>query len=196
MPMAVLSNFLIYCVINAFTPGPGNILALNTVTNYGYKKGKPLFFGIFAGYYVVQILCAIFVYGVNSLLPNVMGVMKYIGAAYILWLAIHIVFSKPSTENAEQSASFLKGFMLQFVNVKIYMFGVTALPGQPPGRKAQRSTSGTAGTTVPEIQLRPPDGLPWAQPVGQRCDHAESGWEDFSALCGQHRLQGTAGVSG
>ncbi len=43
MPIAVLSNFLIYCVANAFTPGPGNILALNTVTNYGYKKGKPLF---------------------------------------------------------------------------------------------------------------------------------------------------------
>ena len=129
MPMAVLSNFLIYCVINAFTPGPGNILALNTVTNYGYKKGKPLFFGIFAGYYVVQILCAIFVYGVNSLLPNVMEVMKYIGAAYILWLAIHIAFSKKTSENTEQSASFLKGFMLQFVNVKIYMFGVTALTG-------------------------------------------------------------------
>ena len=34
MPKVVLSNFLIYCVINAFTPGPGNILALNTVTNY------------------------------------------------------------------------------------------------------------------------------------------------------------------
>lgn len=88
---------------------------------------------IFAGYYVVQILCAIFVYGVNSLLPNAMEVMKYIGAAYILWLAIHIAFSKPSTENAEQSASFLKGFMLQFVNVKIYMFGVTALTGYVVG---------------------------------------------------------------
>ena len=90
MPMAVLSNFLIYCVINAFTSGPGNILALNTVTNYGYKKGKPLFFGIFAGYYVVQILCAIFVYGVSSLLPNAMEVMKYIGAAYILIFIQHI----------------------------------------------------------------------------------------------------------
>ena len=133
MSKAVLSNFLIYCIINALTPGPGNILALNIVTNYGYKKGKTLFFGIFAGYYVVQILCAIFVYGVNSLLPNVMEVMKYIGAAYILWLAIHIAFSKPSTENAEQSASFLKGFMLQFVNVKIYMFGVTALTGYVVG---------------------------------------------------------------
>ena len=129
MPLAVLGNFLIYCIINAFTPGPGNILALNTVTNYGYKKGRPMFFGIFAGYYVVQILCAIFVYGVNTLLPNVMSVMKYIGAAYILWLAIHIAISKPSSENTEQSASFWKGFMLQFVNVKIYMFGVTALTG-------------------------------------------------------------------
>ena len=129
MPLAVLGNFLIYCIINAFTPGPGNILALNTVTNYGYKKERPLFFGIFAGYYVVQLLCAIFVYGVNTLLPNVMSVMKYIGAAYILWLAIHIAISKPSSENTGQSASFWKGFMLQFINVKIYMFGVTALTG-------------------------------------------------------------------
>ena len=51
-------------------------------------------------------------------------------------------------------------------------------------------------TTLPEIQLRPPDGLSWAQPVSQRCDHAESGWKNIGALCGQHRLQGTAGVSG
>ena len=64
-----------------------------------------------------------FVYGVNALLPNVMGVMKYIGAVYILWLAIHIAVSKPSSESAEQSASFLKGFMLQFANVKIYTCG-------------------------------------------------------------------------
>lgn len=35
MPAYALANFFIYAVINAFTPGPGNILALNTVTNYG-----------------------------------------------------------------------------------------------------------------------------------------------------------------
>lgn len=129
MSMAVMLNFLVYCVINSLTPGPGNILALNTVTNYGYQKGRPLFFGIFAGYYVVQILCAIFVYGLNAIVPDMMMVMKYIGAAYILWLAVHIAISKPSTENTNQSASFLKGFMLQFVNVKIYLFGITALTG-------------------------------------------------------------------
>ena len=129
MPGYVIGNFFIYSVINAFTPGPGNILALNTVTNYGYKKGRPLFWGIFAGYYVVQMICAIFVFGVSTFLPDVLGIMKYIGAAYILWLAVHIAMSRPDTDSVEKSASFLKGFLLQFVNVKIYLFGITALTG-------------------------------------------------------------------
>ena len=129
MPGYVLGNFFIYSVINAFTPGPGNILALNTVTNYGYKKGRPLYWGIFAGYYVVQVICAVFVFGVSTFLPDVLGIMKYIGAAYILWLAVHIALNKPTTSTVEKSASFLKGFLLQFVNVKIYLFGITALTG-------------------------------------------------------------------
>ncbi len=129
MPGYVLGNFFIYSVINAFTPGLGNILALNTVTNYGYKKGRPLYWGIFAGYYVVQVICAVFVFGVSTFLPDLLGIMKYIGAAYILWLAVHIALSKPITSTVEKSASFLKGFLLQFVNVKIYLFGITALTG-------------------------------------------------------------------
>lgn len=129
MPGYALTNFLIYAVINAFTPGPGNILALNTVTNYGWKKGRRLFFGIFTGYYVVQIICAVFVFGVGAFLPKALNIMKYIGAAYILWLAIHIAISKPELHAEAGSASFMKGFLLQFVNVKIYMFGITALTG-------------------------------------------------------------------
>lgn len=129
MPGYVLGNFFIYSVINAFTPGPGNILALNTVTNYGYKKGRPLFWGIFAGYYVVQIICAVFVFSVSTFLPNMLGMMKYIGAAYILWLAVLIALSKPTTGGVEKSSSLMKGFLLQFVNVKIYLFGITALTG-------------------------------------------------------------------
>ena len=129
IPGFVIFNFMIYAIINAFTPGPGNFLALNTVTNYGLKRGKPLFFGIFAGYYFVQTSCCVFVYALVSLLPQFLAVMKYIGAAYILWLAIHIAISKPGKAGDEKSASFWKGFALQFVNVKIYLFGITALTG-------------------------------------------------------------------
>ena len=129
MPAYVIGNFVLYCVINAITPGPGNILALNTVTNYGWKKGRPLFFGIFTGYYVVQLICAVFVFGIAAFLPSVLGVMKYIGAAYILWLAIHIAISMPEKDDDSRSASYMKGFLLQFINVKIYLFGMTALTG-------------------------------------------------------------------
>ncbi len=129
MPSYRIGNFFVYAVINAFTPGPGNILAMNTVTNYGWRRGKPLFLGIFAGYYAVQFLCAVFVYGVSTFLPNVLNVIKYAGAAYILWLALHIAVSKPAETSQEHSASFLRGFLLQFVNIKIYLFGITALTG-------------------------------------------------------------------
>ena len=76
----LIGTFLKIAIIPTYFPQAGDH---KKVARYFYTlKTKE------GGQNVVQILCAIFVYGVNSLLPNVMGVMKYIGAAYILWLAI------------------------------------------------------------------------------------------------------------
>lgn len=124
---SLVYNFFAYSTVNAFTPGPGNILALNTVTSYGWAKGSPLIWGIFAGYYSVQIICAIFVYGLCSALPEILIYMKYIGATYIAWLAIHIFCSPAPDNNGDKKSSFFQGFFLQFVNIKIYLFGITAL---------------------------------------------------------------------
>jgi cysteine/O-acetylserine efflux protein len=129
MGVQVLFSFVIYALINAFTPGPGNILAINTMTNYGWKRGKPLFFGIFAGYFFVQALCAFFLFGLESLINPLMTVLKYAGAIYILWLAYQVVISKPDKKTSEKQPSFWIGFVLQIVNVKIFLFGITALTG-------------------------------------------------------------------
>lgn len=129
MGVQVLFSFFIYAVINAFTPGPGNILALNTMTNYGWKKGKPLYFGIFAGYFFVQALCAFFIFGLDTLINPIMNVLTYAGAFYIFWLAYQVAISKPSNENSDKQPSFWTGFILQIVNVKIFLFGITALTG-------------------------------------------------------------------
>lgn len=129
MSYQAIIAFILYALINAFTPGPGNILALTTVSNYGWDKGKKLFYGIFTGYYIVQIICALFVFGLNEFLNSIMSMMKYIGAGYILYLSAHIAISKPMASEEQKSASFWKGFILQFVNIKIYMFGITALSG-------------------------------------------------------------------
>ena len=129
MGVQVLFSFVIYALINAFTPGPGNILALNTMTNYGWKRGKPLFFGIFAGYFFVQALCAFFIFGLENLINPIMTVLTYAGAIYILWLAYQVAISKPDNKTSEKQPSFWIGFVLQIVNVKIFLFGITALTG-------------------------------------------------------------------
>lgn len=129
MGVQALFSFAIYVIINAFTPGPGNILAFNTMTNYGWKKGKPLFFGIFIGYFFVQTLCAIFIFGLESFINPIMSVLKYAGALYILWLAHQIAISKPDNKSTGKQPSFLTGFVLQIVNVKIFLFGITSLTG-------------------------------------------------------------------
>ncbi len=49
----------------------------------------------------MQVICAVFVFGVSTFLPDLLGIMKYIGAAYILWLAVHIALSKPTTGTVE-----------------------------------------------------------------------------------------------
>ena len=61
---------------------------------------------------------------------------------------------------------------------------------------AERPRLLSSHAAVSEIQLCSAHGLSWPQPVCQRCYPAESGWENLGALCGQHRLQGTAGISG
>lgn len=129
MGVQVLFSFVIYVLINAFTPGPGNILALNTMTNYGWRRGKPLFFGIFTGYFFVQILCALFTFGLENLINPIMTVLTYTGVIYILWLAYHIATSKPDNKTSKKQPSFWIGFVLQIVNVKIFLFGITSLTG-------------------------------------------------------------------
>ncbi|MFC4387906.1 LysE family transporter [Gracilibacillus marinus] len=129
MGVQVVVSFVIYAIINAFTPGPGNILALNTMTNYGWKKGKPLYLGIFVGYFFVQALCAFFIFGLDNLINPIMNVLTYAGAVYIVYLAYQVAISKPENKTSEKQPSFWTGFVLQIVNVKIFLFGITALTG-------------------------------------------------------------------
>ncbi len=129
MPIHALTGFIVYALVNSFTPGPGNILALGTTSAYGWRRGKPLVFGIFAGYLAVQEICAFVVFAIGANAPALLGALKYVGVVYIAWLAIHIARSKPDASDAGKSASFLEGFLLQFVNVKVYLYGITALGG-------------------------------------------------------------------
>lgn len=129
MSFGVITALGAYMLINSFTPGPGNILTLTTMTNYGWKRGKQVILGICTGYFCVQFICSLIIYGLSEWFTPALTVIKYVGFAYLIFLAIHIALSKPADEKRSKSPTFWSGFLLQFVNVKIYMYGLTAMNG-------------------------------------------------------------------
>lgn len=129
MSFSIWLSFLSYTVLTALSPGPNNILALSVSGRSGIKQNRNILLGIYAGFFFVMILCGAFSAALVGIIPNVIGYLKYIGAAYILWLAYHVAVSKPVEPGATQADighSFWKGFFLQFVNFKIILWGITA----------------------------------------------------------------------
>lgn len=127
MTVSLLSTLSCFVVVSSFTPGPGNILAMNTTTRYGWQQGKRLVLGICCGYLFVQTLCTLMLYQLNALLAPALVALKYAGALYMLYLAVQMVRSHPVSNDASQPPRFATGFLLQLVNVKIYFYISTLL---------------------------------------------------------------------
>nr|WP_321460208.1 cysteine/O-acetylserine transporter [uncultured Cohaesibacter sp.] len=124
----IISAFLTYTLITALTPGPNNIIALSMATQYGFRRSARVLGGIAVGFLITMLFCAIFTYSLVSTLPSVTGWMRWIGAAYVLWLAWRIARSTPPTSDHDvPPLSFWNSIFLQFVNIKIILYGITAL---------------------------------------------------------------------
>ena len=128
MFFSIMMSYLIYTVVTAFTPGPNNIVALYAVSQNGWRKGKDVLLGMAGGFLCVMFICALFCYELAKYLPSLTGILKYVGAAYIIYLAIHVARSSPDNSDGRQM-TFWKGFLLQFFNVKIILYAITVYTG-------------------------------------------------------------------
>jgi threonine/homoserine/homoserine lactone efflux protein len=111
----------------AFTPGPNNIMSMNNAAGVGFKKGIVFNFGIFAGIFVIMILCLIFSSVLYAVIPKIQFPMKIIGAAYMLYLIIITLLPSGTHKIRKNNGSFIVGALLQFINPKIIMYGITAM---------------------------------------------------------------------
>ena len=128
MTPTIISGFLTYTLITALTPGPNNILALSSVNQHGFRRSLRVLAGMSAGFLALMLICGVFTYTLISVLPSLTNWLVWIGAAYILWLAWKIANSSPAADDSsERPLSFWLSFWLQFANVKIILYGITAL---------------------------------------------------------------------
>jgi len=119
---------MLYAFSTAITPGPNNLLTLNTVGRFGIKKSWPLLVGIISGIMIILSLSATLSFLLNQVIPQLTLLAKYCGAIYIVYLAYKIYTSKPVDADTNiPQPSFKTGLILQFLNVKIILYAITSL---------------------------------------------------------------------
>ncbi len=123
------ASFLIYCVIATFTPGPTNIVILSTVNHFGAKRAMTYSYGAAVGFGLLLVISAVLNNWLIAILPSIFMLMKVIGSMYMLYLA-YLIGKKDSSgpAAAHQPATFMSGFMMQFINPKTVLFALTVLP--------------------------------------------------------------------
>ncbi|TLX71130.1 LysE family translocator [Labilibacter sediminis] len=121
-----LVPFLTFAIVTSITPGPNNISSMAFCMSQGYKKTVPYILGIMTGTFIVMLICASLSFGLSALIPEIAAYLKYIGAAYIFYLAYKM--SKLNVDvTADQSvkSKFMDGAILQLVNPKAIFYGMT-----------------------------------------------------------------------
>ena len=120
--------FLTYMLVTAITPGPNNLMSLSHGCRLGFRRALPFNLGIWAGFSVVIVLCTLCSALLTALIPGIKFPMLMVGAAYMLYLAWGTFHSTGEEVSQRQSKEgFLSGLLLQFVNPKIYIYGIVSM---------------------------------------------------------------------
>ena len=125
--MPNLYAFLAYVLVTTFTPGPNNVLAMSNAMHHGYRRTQGFLVGVATGFLVVLLISGLLNVLLIQVVPQVHAWLNLLGAAYLVYLALHIALSKPQKDGAapERLNTFGAGFALQFVNLKGILYGVT-----------------------------------------------------------------------
>ena len=122
--------FFAYLFLTAFTPGPNNIMALSNAGAFGFKRSCRFCLGVFLGFLVVMSACALAGSLLYAAVPRIEPYLRWVGAAYILLLAWWIFRARHvgvETSRLSRPNGLWAGVVLQLVNVKVIIYGLTAL---------------------------------------------------------------------
>ncbi|MFS0657124.1 LysE family transporter [Bacillus sp. 179-C3.3 HS] len=124
----MILSMLIYAFVTSFTPGPNNIMAMAFTNKYGVKQTFRFCLGVGIGFFVILCLSCFFNIILQQAMPKIGWVMAFIGAFYMLYLAVKIMKSKDSDdETLDRYNHFFPGMLLQFINPKAILYGLTVI---------------------------------------------------------------------
>jgi threonine/homoserine/homoserine lactone efflux protein len=156
--MPDLTTLLLFCgatLALLAVPGPAVVYVVTRTVAQGRSAGMTSVLGIHAGS-VVHIAAAAL--GVSALLATsatAFTLLKYLGAAYLIWLGVRKLIERPDgpdpteTPPASRTRLFWEGFVVNVLNPKTAIFFLAFLP---------HFVTPAAGPIAPQIMLL---GLLW-----------------------------------
>ncbi|MEW6149785.1 MAG: LysE family translocator [Bradyrhizobium sp.] len=121
MSQSLFYAFLIFMVVMYFTPGPNNIMLLSSGLTYGFRRTIPHIVGIVIGFAFMVAAVGLGLGTVFLAYPILQAVLKYAGAAYLIYLAAVIAMSGPARPGEEEGRgpmTFWGAAMFQWINAK------------------------------------------------------------------------------
>ena len=131
--------FLVAVLLLNATPGPDTAYIVGRSVAQGRGAGLMSALGISAGCCVHALACAFGLTAVLAASATAFTVVKLVGAAYLIYLGVRMVFAKQAAgDDAPQAASraaakplrqlFLQGFWTNVLNPKVVLFFVSFFP--------------------------------------------------------------------
>ncbi|WP_206954928.1 LysE family translocator [Trinickia acidisoli] len=136
-PIAVVP-LATYYMIMSITPGPNNVMLTTSGATFGFGRTVPHVSGIVSGCATQTFLLCIGFGVVFTYFPWLQGILKWCGAAYLIYLAYKLVGAKVAKATAvTKPLTFFNAAFFQVVNPKAWVKAVTtATLFLPPGTSA------------------------------------------------------------
>ena len=117
-------NFVMYV-----TPGPNNSILTASGIKFGFFRTIPNIFGIPSGHGLQLALVCLGLGSLFAYYPFLLDILRYVGAAYILYLAYKMFGSLniSASEDKTRPLKYYEAILFQFVNPKAWVICITAV---------------------------------------------------------------------
>jgi threonine/homoserine/homoserine lactone efflux protein len=130
-----LGLFIVSGLLLNIMPGPDSLLIMTRSATQGSRAGCTAALGIGTGTFVHVFAAALGLSAIIATSATAFTVVKYIGAAYILYMAIGLLRSKPRGAAAQVAVAplpyrkiFAQGFLTNVLNPKVAIFFLAFVP--------------------------------------------------------------------
>src|SRR5262245_2415096 len=125
----LIGPLILFAAVMSLTPGPNVVMVTAAGANFGFRRVIPHILGITVGFGIMVMAVGLGLAGLCRAEPRVHTVLKYAGAAYLLYLAWRIAHAEAGAGAAAgaKPIRFLEAALFQWVNPKGWVFAIGAL---------------------------------------------------------------------